>query len=520
MSFISRTLNLSHALRLFVGAALVSLSAHAFASRCDDLAKMEFPHTQIVKVERIENGVFQPEELPAITGLPVLCRVVAAIHPVEDSNIHVEVWLPESTWNSRLQGTGNGGLAGKINYGALSSGVKSGFVTANTDMGLTTPKGSDTSIFVGRPERFADWGYRATHEMTVLAKLLVQAYYKRSPQHSYFTGCSTGGEQALMEAQRFPEDYDGIIGGAPAHNRTGVHQSILWNFRAMELNPEGYIPPEKITLLSDAVMKSCDAIDGVSDGVIEDPRRCKFNVVSLQCKQGDKKDCLTSEQVKTAEKIYAGPSNPQTGVSLYPGLPYGSEFGWGSFSPTPRVSMNAPYAPVFLWAFGKTWNWKTFNYDSDVVTMDQRLSPALNATSSNLDTFRSLGHKLLIYQGWSDAIVPPEETIHYYESLIARDGYQKKSASLDQSVKLYMVPGMGHCSGGPGAASFPWWDAMVAWVERGIVPEELTGKQVAIGPAASSTLRLLCPYPQRPLHVTAGNAISRGNTCSKANSLR
>jgi feruloyl esterase len=500
---------------------LAFLSTHAFANRCDDLAKMKFPHTQIMKVERIESGTFQPEGLPPVPDLPAFCRVVAAIHPAEDSDIHVEVWLPESTWNSRLQGTGNGGLAGKINYGALSGGVKAGFVTANTDMGLSTPKGSDASIFVDRPERFADWGYRATHEMTVLAKLLTQAYYGQSPKRSYFTGCSTGGEQALMEAQRFPEDYDGIVGGAPAHNRTGVHQSILWNFRAMELNPEGYIPPEKLTILSDAVMKSCDAIDGVSDGIIEDPRRCSFNVASLQCKDGDQKDCLTAAQVETAKKIYAGPSNPKTGASLYPGLPFGSEFGWNSFSPAPRAAMNAPYAPVFLWAFGPAWDWKTFNYDTDVVTMNQRLSPALNATSPNLDTFRSLGHKLLIYQGWSDAIVPPGETIHYYESLMARDGVQKKSAPLDNSVKLYMVPGMGHCGSGPGAANFPWWDAMVAWVERGTAPEELTGTRAPKGPAASNTLRPLCPYPQQPPHHMAGQSnISQGKSCSKANSLR
>ena len=312
-----------------------------------------------------------------------------------------------------LQGTGNGGFAGNISYGALAEGLRRGYAVANTDMGMATPPGATASIFINRPERWIDWGYRATHEMTLVAKQIVRAYYARDARHSYFIGCSTGGEQALMESQRYPDDYDGIVGGAAANNRTGVHVSILWNFAVNERTPASYLPADARSLLSHAVVNACDALDGVKDGMIADPTKCHFDPASLQCKQPDQENCLTAAQVETVKEIYAGPVNPRTGESLYPGLPRGSEFGWDGLDPTPGPAAIPPFAPIFQWVFGPDWDWRQFDFDHQDTVFTQKLAGMVNATSPDIDTFRAHGHKLLIYHGWSDWLVAPGESINY-----------------------------------------------------------------------------------------------------------
>lgn len=494
---------------------LVALPMPAFASKCDQLLSLNLSHTEITTAELVFSGTLKPGGESPISGLPTFCRVVASLHPVQDSDIRVEMWMPESGWNGRLEGTGNGGLAGRINYGLLKDGVRNGYAVVNTDMGLAVPPGKDAGVFVERPERWADWGYRATHEMTLLAKQLVKAYYGRDAKKSYFTGCSTGGEQALMEAQRFPDDYDGIVGGAPAHNRTGVHVSILWNFAVPQRSAGSYLPPVKISLLSDAVVHFCDALDGVMDGLITDPRVCRFDPASLQCKASDGEKCLTAEQVATVRALYAGPTDPKSGKQLYPGLQMGSEFGWAQLSPAPNPSARAPYSPVFEWVFGEKWDWRAFDFDQDVDRLNDRLAETLNATNPDLDTFRSHGHKLLLYHGWGDSLVAPGETINYYEAVRTRDAElnphrdsSEAGGSIDASVRLFMVPGMGHCGGGPGAASFDPLNAMVKWVEDGTAPDVLiAAKSISASKSGSITQqRLLCPYPQVARYWGAGNA--------------
>lgn len=272
-------------------------------------------------------------------------------------------------------------------------------------MGMATEPGEDATVFVGRPERWKDWGYRSTHEMTVEAKRLVAAFYGRPAAHNYFVGCSTGGEQALMEAQRYPDDYDGIVGGAPANNRTGVHISILWNFVSTEQTPQDHIPTAKLRPLAAAVMTACDRLDGVADGIINDPRKCSFDPASLECSSADNNDCLTRPQVATARRLYAGPVDLRTGQQIYPGMPKGSELGWDHLGP--GADGQPPYAPIFTWVFGRNWNWRSFDFDRSVTAVDSKLSSALNATSADLSTFRNRGHKLLIYHGWSDWLVVP-----------------------------------------------------------------------------------------------------------------
>jgi feruloyl esterase len=462
----------------------------AFASDCESLATLHLPHTTITKAEVVTSGTFVPPTGKALADLPAFCRVTATARPSTDSEILVEIWMPQSHWNERLEGTGNGGLAGKISYGALAEGLRRGYTVANTEMGMATPPGEDASIFMNRPDRWIDWGYRSTHEMTLVAKQVVRAYYTREAKHAYFVGCSTGGEQALMESQRYPDDYDGIVGGAAAQNRTGVHESILWNFAVNERTPASYLPEAARALLTHAVVNACDALDGVKDGVIIDPTKCHFDPASLQCKGANQENCLTATQVETVKQIYAGPVNPRTGQSLYPGLPQDSEFGWHGLDPTPGGP--APFAPIFKWVFGPNWDWRQFDFDQQDTAFKQKLAPMVNATNPDIDTFRAHGHKLLMYHGWSDWLVAPGESINYYDAVLARD------KTADQSVRLFMLPGMGHCSGGPGATHFDPLGAVVDWVERGVAPEKI----LATGESFS---RPLCPYPQTAQYKGTGD---------------
>jgi feruloyl esterase len=467
---------------------LLLFASPGFASECESLATLQVPHTTITKAEVVTGGTFAPPTGKALADLPPFCRVTATARPSTDSEILVEIWMPLSHWNERLEGTGNGGFAGKISYGALAEGLRRGYAVANTDMGMATPPGQDASIFFNRPERWKDWGYRATHEMTLVAKQLVRAYYTREAMHAYFVGCSTGGEQALMESQRYPDDYDGIVGGAAAQNRTGVHVSILWNFAVNEKTPASYLPEAARSLLAHAVVNACDSLDGVNDGVITDPTKCHFDPASLACPGAS---CLTAAQVQTVKQLYAGPVAPGTGASLYPGLPRGSEAGWNGLDPGPGGK--PPYAPIFEWVFGLNWDWRSFDFGRQDIAFTHMLARMVNATSPDIDSFRAHGHKLLMYHGWSDWLVAPGESINYYNAVLARD------KTADQSIRLFMLPGMAHCGGGPGATHFDPLSAVVDWVERGVAPEKILA-------SGESFTRPLCPYPQTAHYKGTGDS--------------
>ncbi len=478
--------------------------ARSFAS-CEGLADLQLAHTTITKAEAVTSGKFVPPDAKPLTRLPAFCRVTATLKPSPDSDIRVEIWMPQTGWNERFVGTGNGGFAGIINYNTLADGLRAGYAVANTDMGMATPPGENASIFINRPERWIDWGYRATHEMTLFSKQIVHAYYAQEAKHSYFTGCSTGGEQALMESQRYPDDYDGIVAGAAANNRTGVHVSILWNFAANEKTPGSYLHPAARGVLSRAIMNACDALDGVKDGVIADPTKCQFDPAVLQCKGTSQDGCLTPAQVQAAKDIYAGPANPRTGESLYPGLPKGSEFGWDGLDRIPGPTAIPPYAPIFEWVFGPDWNWRQFDFDHQDTVFTQKLAGMVNATSPDIDSFRAHGHKLLIYHGWADWLVAPQGSINYYNDVLTR---AKGDPTVDQSVRLFMVPGMAHCAGGPGATHFDALGAVVNWVEHGVAPDKIIATTLAPDDSSRSTVnpqRPLCPYPRTAQYQGSGN---------------
>jgi feruloyl esterase len=479
--------------------ALLLLNRIARADRCQDLAKLALTNTTITTAEFVTSSTFKPEDgEPTVSNLPNFCRVLATLTPTPDSDIKVEVWLPlASAWNGSLVGTGNGGFAGTLTYGRTSRDLRKGYATANTDMGMAVPHGKNQSIFINHPERWADWGYRSTHEMTVFAKQLIKSYYEQETKHSYFEGCSTGGEQALMEAERYPDDYEGIVAGAPANYRTPLHIALVWNLAVTQSSASSWLPPEKIALLSKSVLDACDALDGVKDEILSDPEHCNFDPAVLLCKADDQPECLTKTQLETVKKLYTGPVNPRTGANIFPGMQKGSESGWSKFSPPIRPDAKPPYAPLFQWVFGADWNWHKFDFDHDVDTVNQRLAAALNATSPNLDSFRAHGHKLIAYHGWNDLVIAPESSVLYYNSVVAYEKAAHKFASVDNFYRLFMVPGMGHCNGGAGPDQFDPLSAVVQWVEQDIAPDLLVAGKNKPDPNTGKTMhRPLCPYPQ------------------------
>ena len=479
--------------------AFLCAPANAVAEHCADLAHQNHDlHPVISLAEAITGGTFTPVGQKSIGQLPDFCRVVAILNPSSDSDIRVEVWMPRENWNGRMEGTGNGGFAGNIAYQSLANGVRHGYAVANTDMGMSVPSGSDASIFSNRPERWNDWGWRATHEMTLLAKRLVKDYYGHDANKSYFVGCSTGGEQGFSEAQKFPEDYDGIVAGAAANNRTGVHLSILWNYAALQRTPESYISQAKLDTLHNAVLAACGGDKARRQGFLDDPQQCRFDPASLRCTAADSSSCLTQPQVEAAKLLYAGPANPRTHEMFYPGLPAGSEYAWSKTDPHPLPEGEPPYEAVFKWALGQQWNWRSFDWDRQASTYEAALKDHVNANSPGLDGLQRSGHKLLVYHGWADWLVVPGEAIRYYDAVMEHYSVvdaDKPKTDVGDFYRLFMLPGVEHCVGGAGPDEIDTLSAVVGWVEHGIAPASIVATKHGPGGSVVSE-RPICPYPQ------------------------
>ncbi|MGD0731991.1 MAG: tannase/feruloyl esterase family alpha/beta hydrolase [Terracidiphilus sp.] len=489
-------MKIRHFLTLFPATAVLSLPI--YAATCESLANLSLAHVSITVAKSIPPGRFVAEDTPPIPDLPAFCRVAATLSPTPDSYIRIEVWLPTAGWNGKYEGTGNGGFAGKIGYGSLGGGLRRGYAVANTDMGTSHPADVTPDVFIGHPEKWADWGWRATHEMTVVAKQIVIAYYGQEPKPSYFVGCSTGGEQAWMEAQRFPDDYDGIVAGAPANNRTGLHTGIFWSFAAAEADSASYIPAEKLPAITQALLSACTTAKAApSDAFLSSPEECHWDPNALLCQNGDAPGCLTAQQVKTAQKIYNGAQDPVTHKTIYPGVPRGAEFGWPGLMPQ---SGAVPFESLFKWALGPAWNWRTFDFDRDFATLQARLSPAVDAVNPDLSLFKAHGHKILAFHGWSDWLVYSGESINYYHSVTAAQAapaaanHRTPDEETQTFYRLFMVPGMSHCAGGPGLTNVDPLPSLELWVEKGIAPDELVAWRAEN--AAIKMTRPVCPFPQ------------------------
>jgi len=427
------------------------------------------------------------------------CRVAVTIKPTSDSDIKVEVWLPANGWNGKFQAVGNGGWAGVISYSAMADAVRAGYASASTDTGHVGGRGT---FALGHPEKLIDFGWRSEHEMTVKAKAIIQAFYGNAPRLSYWNGCSTGGRQGLKEAQMFPEDYDGIIAGAPA-NRTAIS---LWIAHAVLKDPASYIAPSKYPIIHQAALNTCDNRDGLKDGLIDDPTKCDFDPKVLLCKSTDSAECLTSPQVEAAKKIYSPAINPRTGKQLFHSLVPGTELGWGVQAQGPEPSANIYDQYRYVVFKDPNWDWKTFNFDSDVERGDLPENLVMNATDPNMKVFFKRGGKLLLYHGWSDTNVPTLNTIKYYKSVVDNLGGTTEASN---NIRLFLAPGMGHCGGGEGPNVFDKVGALEQWVEHSKAPEQLNASHSTNGKVDRT--RPLCPYPQVAKYKGSGSIDDASN---------
>ena len=484
----------------------------AFASTCDSLAALALPATTITTAQIVAAGQFQApgEREGAGRGdnpykvLPAFCRVAATLKPSSDSDIKVEVWLPADGWNNKFMAVGNGGWAGVISYSAMADAIRAGYASASTDTGHVGGRGT---FALGHPEKLIDFSWRSVHEMTVTAKAVIKAFYGSAPRLSYWNGCSTGGRQGLKEAQKFPDDYDAIIAGAPA-NRTALS---LWIAAAVLKDPASYIPPAKYPVIHQAAIETCDARDGLKDGLIDDPTKCNFDPKALLCKAGDGPSCLTAPQVEAAKKIYSPAINPRTGQQLFSSLVPGTELGWGVQALGPEPSVNGYDQYRYVVFKDANWDWKTFNFDSDVVRGNLPENVIMNATDPDMKAFFAHNGKLLLYHGWSDPQVPTLNTIKYYQSVVDTMGGAAKASG---NIRLFLEPGMGHCRGGEGPNVFDKVGALEQWVEQGKAPEKMLASHLKDGKVDRT--RPLCPYPQVAKYNGSGSIDDAANFVCRA----
>jgi hypothetical protein len=517
-------------------------SGMMLAATCDSLARLQLPDTKITAAQTVAAGQFMPPEAPANPAdaaeyrkLPAFCRVVGAIRPSRDSNIEFEVWMPMSGWNGRYLGVGNGGFAGSINYNARGTGnapgmaqaLENGYATSSTDTGHEAGT-TNADWAVGHPEKVIDYGYRAVHATAVDAKAIIAAFYGSAPK-SYFSSCSNGGRQALMEAQRYPADYTGVVAGDPSWYATHLAAAQIWNVQALMSDEASYVPASKIPAIAAAVLEKCDALDGMKDGVIDDPPKCHFDPAALLCKGADSSTCLTGPQVEALKKIYAGPST-SSGQQVFPGVFPGSEGGpggWGLWivGAQPGKSLNYSFGVGALAKMvyqDPKWDFRRFNFDRDVAFLDDKLGPLRNATNADLTSFKDRGGKLILYHGWSDPDISPLSTVNYYDKVKTKLGQQ----STDEFVRVYLAPGMQHCGGGAGATvlgAVPGSGAepqrgiqatLERWVENGDAPAEIVAtkfKNPLNSQSGFAATRPICAYPRIARYKGSGSADDAGN---------
>jgi feruloyl esterase len=450
---------------------------------------------------------------PATGTIPAHCRVDGRV-AVPGNEVNFRVGLPEN-WNGKFYFSGVGGLGGRI--GSLDKGLARGYASASTDTGHDA---ADPNWGSNRAKEI-DYGHRGTHVTAVAGKAIAAAFYAKPVQHAYFEGCSNGGRQAFMEVQRYPDDFDGIIGGHPA---TGTPMQVgrAVVYQHMLASPDNFLTADKIELLSRATLAACDDTDGLKDGLISNPPACRFDVASLTCKAGDSADCLTAGQVASAKKIYGG-VKLSDGRTFAHGFPVGHEggtSGWrgwisGANPPIKQEDGTLAYGPerqpsgyglmepnfrfLALDADDPTFSWKTLDIDRDqgrLKTMTDILSPL----DPDLRPFQKKGGKLIAYHGWADPGISAAGTVAYFDRMTAIAGGRSRA---DDFARLFMVPGMHHCGGGPGPNTFDMLPALENWVEKGIAPQQVIATRSAGGKVERT--RPLCPHPQVARYTGSGS---------------
>jgi feruloyl esterase len=478
-------------------ASLTAQEARPAAQACETLRSVSLPHTAVTTAVAVANGGTLPSD--GGNGEPpraprAFCRVAATLTPSADSDIKMEVWMP-TDWNGKFQAVGNGAFNGNMPYPAMRTALGRGYAVAGTDTGHT---GNSAAFALGHPEKLVDFGWRAVHETTVTSKQIVAAHYARAAERSYWVGCSAGGRQGMQEALRFPADFDGIVAGAPGLDWTGRAAQANHVAQAIERDPAGAVTEVMADLLHKHAIERCDAADGLKDGLIADPRGCRADPASLQCKTAGETGCLTPSQVKTATLIYASRKNPASGREIGGLLP-GSEPGWTQQGWTASARASGLSQFRFIVFKDPAWTLSRFDFDRDIVRAETEDAGIVNALDTNLAPFFGRGGKLIQYHGWADPQISPMNAVQYYGNVVSRLG----AATVQNAYRLFMAPGMAHCSGGEGPNSFDMLAALEAWVEQGRAPDRVLASHATRG--VVDRRRPLCPFPQVASYTGAGS---------------
>jgi feruloyl esterase len=523
------------------GAVVLAANAAHAQPACERLASLTVGTATITSSTLVPEGPYVPPARPGAPAavradaapqprMPAYCDVRGVIRPTSDSEIKFAIWMPVTTWNGKYRQEGNGGWAGNIPLQAMIDPLRRGYVTAGTDDGH---EGGGADWAVGHPEKLVDFGHRAVHEVAVHARQIIRALYGREPERSYFMGCSDGGREGLMEAQRYPADFDGMVLGAPANRWSGLFTAFVWNELAQLKTPASVIPQAKLPVIQNAVLAACDRKDGVVDGLLEDPRTCRFDPAVLTCKNADGPQCLTAPQVEALKKIYDGPKHPRTGEQIYPGFLPGTEAAnwsnWISHAEGPTQTIQAvlgnPYYGQAVLENPK-WDVRTMDFDKDYALGEVKTAPILNSSSPDLRSYRARSGKILQYHGWGDSAITALASIDYYETVRKfmasfPDARRQSPAPIEDFYRLFLVPGMAHCAGGIGPHAFgtrgavsdatrndPSRDIFAAlerWVEQGVAPEQFVGSGVDTRDASKPLTRPICLYPKVAQYKGSGD---------------
>ena len=456
---------------------------------CAELARLSLPNTTVTAAEEILAGDYAPPSGPRQANLPAFCRVALTVSP----QIRIEVWLPKDRWNGRYRGEGGGGYAGQISYGGLAEGLRNGYATASTDTGHPASAGGTFALNPDGTLNMAaitDFAERSLRELAVNAKAVINAYYGEAPKYSYWNGCSTGGRQGLMAAQRFPAEYDGLVIGAPAINWDRFIPAEIWPQVVMNKTVGAPIAASKLNAATKAAVTACDASDGVADGIVNDPRKCSYDPAALVCKAGeDTASCLSPQEADAIRKIWNGPTSA-SGQRLWFGLERGTPLG--GLAGASGFPIPATHFQYWIHQDPK-FDWRTLDdaaFEADFTASQKKFHAAIGTDDPNLEAFRTRGGKMIVWHGEADPLIFPRGTVNYFERVLAQNG---GSAQVTQFARLFMAPGVGHCGGGDGPSPVGLLDTLVNWVEKGEAPATVPASRRR--PDGTVLSRPLCPYP-------------------------
>ena len=467
----------------------VSALAQGQVESCEALSSRVLSKGTISSAEFVPAGSFNPSSGRngnAFDSLATFCRISAVLSPVQGSNIKIEVWMPVQNWNNKLVAVGNGGLAGTISYDALAEALAEGFAAVSTDTGH---EGGDPA-FLADEVLLTDFAHRAIHEMTVAAKALVTEYYSSGPRFTYFNGCSTGGRQALTAVQRYPNDFDGVVAGAPANSTLRMTMQQLWNSRIVNNSPGLDLSDDDFRLLNSGVMATCDGQDGLQDGIIENPASCLADPATV--------GGFSELEIEAIKKIYQGAVNPQSGEVIFPGFAKGSELGWAAMVKSEPFSYSNDMQSYVV-NQDPDWDFLHLDYARDLDVLDERLNArGMQAIDPDISAFIEHGGKLLLYHGWNDPLISPFNTINYYNHVLASAGTDAANA-----VRLFMMPAVNHCRGGNGFDSWSKLQVIDSWRENNLAPQSIEAAHLEDGSVQS--YRPLCAYPEVAKYTGTGS---------------